>query len=189
MRLVLSFAAAAFFASVANASVTYQFTALSGGYNNTGFFTVTLPDFVTGVNLFPYPGNGYTAPALTSCMVETGGFGDVPAQTLSCGPEQFLLNNVTQLTSSGTYDVVGFSFDVPGDTLPCCGTSLYYFDQAAFQSVGHHESILLGSDQAGTLDVFLSGVVPEPATWVMMLIGFGGVGAALRRKRRVLQNN
>jgi len=29
-----------------------------------------------------------------------------------------------------------------------------------------------------------SGAVPEPATWAMMLVGFGAVGGALRRKRR-----
>ena len=28
------------------------------------------------------------------------------------------------------------------------------------------------------------GIVPEPATWAMMLIGFGGMGALLRRQRR-----
>jgi hypothetical protein len=28
--------------------------------------------------------------------------------------------------------------------------------------------------------------IPEPATWVMMLLGFGGLGAALRNRRRVL---
>jgi hypothetical protein len=36
---------------------------------------------------------------------------------------------------------------------------------------------------------FLDGVsltmVPEPATWAMMLVGFGGLGAALRRRRRL----
>lgn len=29
----------------------------------------------------------------------------------------------------------------------------------------------------------VSGAVPEPATWAMMLLGFGGIGIALRRKR------
>lgn len=29
-----------------------------------------------------------------------------------------------------------------------------------------------------------SGAVPEPATWAMMLVGFGGMGAAMRRNRR-----
>jgi hypothetical protein len=32
----------------------------------------------------------------------------------------------------------------------------------------------------------LSGAVPEPATWGMMLLGFGMVGAAARRRRRTL---
>jgi hypothetical protein len=27
------------------------------------------------------------------------------------------------------------------------------------------------------------GAVPEPATWAMMLVGFGGIGAALRGRR------
>ena len=28
--------------------------------------------------------------------------------------------------------------------------------------------------------------VPEPATWAMMLIGFGGIGASLRRRKRLV---
>jgi hypothetical protein len=35
----------------------------------------------------------------------------------------------------------------------------------------------LGSITVGT------GAVPEPATWAMMLVGFGGLGAVLRRRR------
>jgi hypothetical protein len=27
--------------------------------------------------------------------------------------------------------------------------------------------------------------VPEPATWAMMILGFGGVGAVMRRRRTV----
>ena len=34
-----------------------------------------------------------------------------------------------------------------------------------------------------TVDI---GVVPEPATWAMMLVGFGAAGAALRRRRRAI---
>lgn len=32
--------------------------------------------------------------------------------------------------------------------------------------------------------IALGGGVPEPATWALMLLGFGGLGAALRRSRR-----
>jgi hypothetical protein len=35
-----------------------------------------------------------------------------------------------------------------------------------------------------TYDVAGAGAVPEPATWAMMLLGFGAAGTALRRSRR-----
>lgn len=34
--------------------------------------------------------------------------------------------------------------------------------------------------------ILIGGAVPEPATWAMMLLGFGAVGFTLRRRRRVL---
>jgi len=45
------------------------------------------------------------------------------------------------------------------------------------------------SDQQGNLldNVTLStGGVPEPASWALMILGFGGVGAALRSRRRAV---
>ncbi|THD53370.1 MAG: PEP-CTERM sorting domain-containing protein [Phenylobacterium sp.] len=38
----------------------------------------------------------------------------------------------------------------------------------------------------GRLDLTISngGAVPEPASWALMLVGFGGLGAALRGSRR-----
>ncbi len=38
-----------------------------------------------------------------------------------------------------------------------------------------------GEERLGTIN--LAGGVPEPATWAMMLVGFGGLGAMLRRRR------
>ena len=37
-----------------------------------------------------------------------------------------------------------------------------------------------------SLDITSPAAVPEPATWAMMLMGFGGLGAALRRRRAAL---
>ena len=60
-------------------------------------------------------------------------------------------------------------------SLPGWGTySLYAFTSG---SPAPNGNVLLGS-----LDVTPS--VPEPATWAMMLVGFGAVGFSLRRKRR-----
>ena len=39
-------------------------------------------------------------------------------------------------------------------------------------------------DAVGAISTRPQSVVPEPATWAVMLLGFGGVGALLRRTRR-----
>jgi len=39
-----------------------------------------------------------------------------------------------------------------------------------------------GGGEAGTLSFFTA--VPEPGTWALMLLGFGGIGMAMRRRRR-----
>jgi len=47
-----------------------------------------------------------------------------------------------------------------------------------------------GATYTGSLNLDLDGgggnVIPEPATWVMMIMGFGGVGALMRRRRHGL---
>lgn len=40
---------------------------------------------------------------------------------------------------------------------------------------------------AGTLSFANVAAVPEPATWAMMLLGFGAVGLSMRRRSRVLR--
>ncbi|MFD1789864.1 FxDxF family PEP-CTERM protein [Sphingomonas floccifaciens] len=42
---------------------------------------------------------------------------------------------------------------------------------------------------AGTLSFASTSAVPEPATWAMMLIGFGAVGATMRRRKQVARVN
>lgn len=43
-------------------------------------------------------------------------------------------------------------------------------------------------DRLGTVAVSAeTGAVPEPSSWAMMLIGFGGIGVALRRRRTAMR--
>ncbi len=42
-----------------------------------------------------------------------------------------------------------------------------------------------GSHDLGDPVLTPTGGVPEPATWAMMILGLGGVGATLRRRRRM----
>ena len=45
----------------------------------------------------------------------------------------------------------------------------------------------VAADDTSFIDkVSATGAVPEPAAWALMILGFGGVGAALRSKRRAL---
>ena len=45
---------------------------------------------------------------------------------------------------------------------------------------------LSGDTGLDDVSIFASGGVPEPATWAMMLVGFGTLGAALRRRRAMV---
>lgn len=69
---------------------------------------------------------------------------------------------------SGTGDGVWTSLGVPAFT--------YYDFYATGTSGGNASNVLLG-------ELNLS-AVPEPATWAMMLIGFGAIGFAARRGRK-----
>ena len=94
----------------------------------------------------------------------------------------------TQANSAGTLATVGSlgvnlgsrtSFDISGsDAFAFNGTTLYRanLQTGALTSLGNTNRALFGIAIAA---------VPEPATWAMMLIGFGGIGFAMRRRAKV----
>jgi opacity protein-like surface antigen len=94
------------------------------------------------------------------------------------------------LSSAGnfTYTVdYSLQFSPDSDTLTLGGNS--------FQIEGYNiliNQLVLGTGDSGVLTATVSAItntppatggVPEPATWAMMLTGFGGLGAVLRRRR------
>jgi hypothetical protein len=77
-----------------------------------------------------------------------------------------------------------------GAFVAASNTSVIYFE--AYNSLGLYnlDDVSITGPVAGDCLVRVcvgdGGGVPEPASWALMILGFGGVGAALRRQSRVL---
>ncbi len=153
-----------------------------------------------------YSNRGVTFEALGqlpgSILDQTSGFG-IGAHS----GNDFLAFNAT-LGSSGerirfASPISAFSLFVGGPSFN--GLSVRYFDQSNIQLASQTAIITAGNYTqisyagpfsyvelapvtaywvADDLSFTLSGGVPEPATWAMMLLGFGMIGAAQRRRMR-----
>jgi uncharacterized protein (TIGR03382 family) len=65
-----------------------------------------------------------------------------------------------------------------GGNFSCPGTVLPSYNNLLFDTFG------VGGNDVGYLDnILVRSTAPEPATWTMTLMGFGGLGALLRRRR------
>jgi hypothetical protein len=88
------------------------------------------------------------------------------------------VNFATQL-----YGITYVAFHFGGSSSVGNATAFYRFDAgqgAGLDSLGINVKAL---SNAIVYSTGLPGAVPEPATWTMMILGFGGVGALVRRRR------
>jgi PEP-CTERM motif len=93
------------------------------------------------------------------------------------------------LTMLGEPDAT-FTFDINHD--PNGENKFGFLTADGEQILNLHYYFLTGGNPGGTADSIRqvrinlaeNGAVPEPATWAMMLLGFGAAGVALRRSRR-----
>jgi hypothetical protein len=149
-------AAALTLASPASATVVYDFSGYWEGYGAVSVF-ITASDFIT------LPGVSAT---LDTCSVALGPCFNVWLELDGAPPLDVFW--VATGTAPNINDVdIGWQFD-PG----------------SFASLGTFYSTVNAPGEYGTLVVSeLNPAVPEPATWVMMLLGFGAAGFAFRRRR------
>jgi hypothetical protein len=116
----------------------------------------------------------FTFDAPTGFQLVGGDISSSAASTLVTDPSNIDLDSVTlngvefDLDEPGQFEygyLISTNLLDRGNRLVVTGTT---YGQGAF---------------AGTL-AFAQAPVPEPATWAMMIVGFGAIGGALRRARR-----
>jgi PEP-CTERM motif len=114
--------------------------------------------------------------------------GAVASETTTEIYNQFFANNFLPFFTGGTTVVDGV-------TLPAFGRggSIQMVNSRAttyFDELGNRTSYLFEQSQFlgnGTVTLSVLAGVPEPATWGMMILGFGMAGAAMRRRRTTLR--
>jgi hypothetical protein len=106
-----------------------------------------------------------------------GGLSDYADDTfITSGPNTQLVDAVVGRGSGNSF------------AADCAGCTIAQ-EQAAINAAANNPGLtqftgtytLGDSSGSGTFNIT---AVPEPATWAMMLVGFGGIGAAMRRSRR-----
>ena len=155
-------------AGAANAVVRYEFVALSSFPFNIGAGYETFSGGWVLETAAPIaPGDNFLPADLVSCSAlgSISGVVDCSQQEIKSG---FFEDDITIVF--GIENAVGI---------------YYYFEPESLYTYGVHFTTIFGNDQGGTLTVsdVGDGAVPEPATWAMMIAGFGLVGASLRKRR------
>lgn len=148
---------------------------------------------------------GESAPPPVGGVYETGNYYTVTANggphiatlTVASGyltHFSFYLGSPDTYNSLSFYDAAGLVARYDGNAIwacPSCGqTGDQTYGARAYYNFGgaHITSVVFGATGNSFEFDNLAGVrggIPEPTTWGLMIMGFGGIGALLRRRRQV----
>ena len=177
----------------ANATVTINVTEVGSDVVATGSGSLDLTG-LTGV-----PGGFFLTQSIQGSDAYVG-LGDASSDMIAysglTGPSQFGSGgNVFSSTSAGTsFAINGSLFGSPYVFVPNGYTSGTPIADTAswlgqsFASLGLTPGTYTWNSPSGAPDVIVNigapqGAVPEPATWLMLILGFGAVGFGMRRRR------
>jgi hypothetical protein len=157
----------------------FNLTGLAGG--NSVTYNISAPNAPGGAAGGDYPTGGLFTGANFSNNAYGQGFLQnadyaIQVKDTSAGSNlDYYTGHLTFTVTGGVGSTLGLAGingtdDVAGADLRECSTSAC-------------TTILATGPVGATFSVIPQGGVPEPATWAMMIIGFGGVGALIRRRR------
>lgn len=170
-RLGIIGAALALVAAAPASAAVYMFN-----FSGTGFFGGTLNgsgSLTTNDISFVNPTNGFTAQNITGI---SGTFNNSAITGLA--PGVFGANNLFYLTGPFFVDGNGLAFT----TAAGVSANLFVTNGTSYRINTQGAGLLTGLVTAQATPV--AAAVPEPGTWAMMLLGFGAIGMAARRRRR-----
>lgn len=172
-------------ASAANAAVTLGSTGTLAGSDTSVTSTVT--DNVGIPNKITFDTNNAAAGTNTSFvdfLVSFASTGTFSVTTATNPTSTVTLFNVLTGQAVGTAEPSTFNTNVAGAT----GSSFALIlttplEANTWYRFVYTSNMATAGDISGTA-TFDVRAVPEPATWALMLLGFGGIGMAMRRSRR-----
>lgn len=150
-------------ATAAHAAPVITFDGVSGTFGNAEVNTSVFDDIIDVT---------FDAAGLVNFTITTGFAGnafeqDIDFTSVTFDGVEFFANDVTEPSELRTLE--NYFVSAPGTY------------QLRIQGVAGNGTIADAS-YSGTINFAANAVVPEPATWAMMLAGFGAVGHAMRRR-------